>query len=68
MAKSSAEAIKELLEAQKLDISQLVKTQYYTLLLSKRLVEVNVGALDRAEVNLRSAQGFFQVGTQPSPS
>jgi outer membrane protein TolC len=65
VAKSSAEAIKEVLEAQKLDISQLVKTQYYTLLLSKRLVEVNVGALDRAEVNLRSAQGFFQVGTQP---
>ncbi len=52
-------------ETQKLDISQLVKTQYYTLLLSKRLVEVNVTALERAEVNLRSAQGFFQVGTQP---
>jgi outer membrane protein len=65
VAKSSAEALKEVLEAQKLDISQLVKTQYYTLLLSKRLVEVNLAALDRAEVNLRSAQGFFQVGTQP---
>lgn len=65
VAKSSAEALKEALEAQKLDISQLVKTQYYTLLLSKRLVEVNVTALERAEVNLRSAQGFFQVGTQP---
>jgi len=45
--------------------SQLVKTQYFTLLLSKRLVQVNLAALDRAEVNLRSAQGFFQVGTQP---
>lgn len=65
VAKSSAEVLKEVLEAQKLDIAQLVKTQYYTLLLSKRLVEVNVTALDRAEVNLRSAQGFFQVGTQP---
>jgi outer membrane protein len=65
VAKSSAEALKEVLEAQKLDISQLVKTQYNTLLLSKRLVEVNLAALDRAEVNLRSAQGFFQVGTQP---
>jgi outer membrane protein len=65
VAKSSAEALKEVLEAQKLDISQLVKTQYYTLLLSKRLVEVNLAALERAEVNLRSAQGFFQVGTQP---
>jgi outer membrane protein len=65
VAKSNAQAIKELLEGQKLDISLLVKTQYFTLLLSKRLVEVNLAALDRAEVNLRSAQGFFQVGTQP---
>jgi outer membrane protein TolC len=65
VAKSTAEAIKEVLEAQKLDISQLVKTQYFTLLLSKRLVQVNLAALERAEVNLRSAQGFFQVGTQP---
>lgn len=64
-AKSTAESFKEQMEAQKLDISQLVKTQYFTLLLSKRLVEVNVAALDRAEVNLRSAKGFFQVGTQP---
>ena len=65
VAKSTAEALKEVLEAQKLDISQLVKTQYFTLLLSKRLVQVNLAALERAEVNLRSAQGFFQVGTQP---
>ena len=65
VAKYTADAIKEVLEAQKLDISQLVKTQYFTLLLSKRLVQVNVAALERAEVNLRSAQGFFQVGTQP---
>jgi outer membrane protein TolC len=65
VAKSSAQALKEVLEAQKLDIAQLVKTQYFTLLLSKRLVEVNLAALDRAEVNLRSARGFFQVGTQP---
>jgi outer membrane protein len=64
-AKSNAQATKEALEGQKLDIAQLVKTQYFTLLLSKRLVEVNLAALDRAEVNLRSAQGFFQVGTQP---
>jgi len=65
VAKYNADAVKELLETQKLDISQLVKTQYFTLLLSKRLVQVNLAALERAEVNLRSAQGFFQVGTQP---
>lgn len=65
VAKSTAGALKEVLEGQKLDVAQLVKTQYFTLLLSKRLVQVNLAALDRAEVNLRSAQGFFQVGTQP---
>jgi outer membrane protein len=65
VAKYTADAVKELLETQKLDIAQLVKTQYFTLLLSKRLVQVNLAALERAEVNLRSAQGFFQVGTQP---
>lgn len=65
VAKSNAQATKELLEGQKLDIAQLVKTQYFTLLLSKRLVEVNLAALDRADINLRSAHGFFQVGTQP---
>jgi outer membrane protein TolC len=65
VAKSNAGALKEVLEGQKLDVAQLVKTQYFTLLLSKRLVQVNLAALDRAEVNLRSAQGFFQVGTQP---
>lgn len=64
-AKFNADSLKELLEAQKLDIAQLVKVQYFTLLLAKRLVEVNVTALDRAEINLRSARGFFQVGTQP---
>ena len=64
-AKSTAESVKETLETQKLDISQLVKTQYFTLLLSQRLVTVNEAALDRAEINLRSAKGFFDVGTQP---
>src|SRR5689334_14167650 len=56
VAKSSAVALKEVLESQKLDISQLVKTQYFTLLLSKRLVQVNLAALDRAEVNLANAR------------
>ncbi len=42
-----------------------VKTSYFTLLLAKRLVGVNTAALDRAQLNLRSAQGFYSVGTQP---
>ncbi len=64
-ARSNADVFRGNLETQKLDIVQLVKVQYFVLLLSKRLVEVNLAALDRAEINLRSAQGFFSVGTQP---
>jgi outer membrane protein len=44
---------------------RLVKEAYYGLALSNRLVQVNQQALDRALVNLRSAKGFFDVGTQP---
>ena len=42
-----------------------VKTSLFTLLLAKRLVGVNTAALDRALLNLKSAQGFYSVGTQP---
>jgi outer membrane protein len=35
------------------------------LLLALRLVKVNEAALDRANLNLRSARGFFEVGTRP---
>ena len=60
-AKSSAEDV----EIQKDETVRLVKTGYFTLLLNERLVEVNQAALERALVNLRSAKGFFDVGTQP---
>jgi outer membrane protein len=60
-AKSSAENV----EIQKQDTVRLVKEAYYSLVLSNRLVQVNQQALDRALVNLRSAKGFFDVGTQP---
>jgi outer membrane protein len=60
-AKSSAENV----EIQKQDTVRLVKEAYYSLVLSNRLVTVNQQALDRALVNLRSAKGFFDVGTQP---
>jgi len=60
-AKSSAENV----EIQKQDSVRLVKEAYYSLALSNRLVVVSQQALDRALVNLRSAKGFFDVGTQP---
>jgi outer membrane protein len=63
-AKSSAEDV----EIQKQETVRLVKEGYYGLALSNRLVQVNQQALDRALVNLRSAKGFFDVGTQPKSS
>jgi len=63
-AKSSAEDV----EIQKQETVRLVKEGYYFLALSNRLVQVSQQALDRALVNLRSAKGFFDVGTQPKSS
>jgi outer membrane protein len=60
-AKSSAEDV----EIQKQEAVRLVKETYYNLALSNRLVQVSQAQLDRALVNLRSAKGFFDVGTQP---
>jgi outer membrane protein TolC len=64
-ARSSAEGFRQAVELQRQTIALNVKTSYFTLLLAKRLVGVNIQALDRAELNLRSARGFFEVGTQP---
>jgi outer membrane protein len=64
-AKASAQAFREQAEIQK-DLTVLaVKEGYFNLLLSLRLVRVNEAALDRANLNLRSARGFFEVGTRP---
>jgi TolC family type I secretion outer membrane protein len=41
------------------------KQAYYQLLQARRLVGVADAAVDRAELNLRSARGFFDVGTKP---
>jgi outer membrane protein len=64
-AKASAKSSAEDVEIQKDESVRLVKTGYFNLILNERLVEVNQAALERALVNLRSAKGFFDVGTQP---
>jgi outer membrane protein len=64
-ARAGATAVREQAEIQK-DLTVLaVKEAYFTLLLSQRLVGVNEAALERANLNLRSARGFFDVGTRP---
>jgi outer membrane protein len=64
-AKANSEFAREAVELQKDLIALAVKQSYYGLLLASRLVVVNAQALDRADLNLRSAQGFFDVGTRP---
>ncbi len=42
-----------------------VRTTYYQLLQARRLVAVADAQVTRADLNLRSARGFFEVGTKP---
>ncbi len=46
-------------------VVQNVRAAYFGLLQARRLVGVAEAAVTRAELNLRSAQGFFDVGTKP---
>ncbi len=64
-AKANSEFARESVELQRDLIALAVKQSYYNLLLANRLVVVNAQALDRADLNLRSAKGFFEVGTRP---
>src|SRR5439155_291934 len=45
--------------------SLTVKEAYTNTLFSQRLIRVQEQAVERAELNLRSAKGFFDVGTRP---
>jgi TolC family type I secretion outer membrane protein len=46
-------------------VVQNVRQAYFNLLQARRLVGVADAALARSELNLRSARGFFEVGTKP---
>lgn len=46
-------------------VVQNVRQSYFNVLASRRLVAVADAALARSELNLRSARGFFDVGTKP---
>lgn len=46
-------------------VVQNVRQSYFSLLQARRLVGVADAALARSEQNLRSARGFFEVGTKP---
>jgi TolC family type I secretion outer membrane protein len=46
-------------------VVQNVRQAYFGVLQARRLVSVADASLARAELNLRSARGFFEVGTKP---
>src|SRR2546426_10924639 len=60
-----AEVAVEDVELQRQLISLTVKEAYTNTLFSQRLIRVQEQAQERAELNLRSARGFFEVGTRP---
>jgi outer membrane protein len=64
-ARKLAEVSAEGVELQTQLIALAVKEAYTNILLAQRLIRVQQAALDRAELNLNSAKGFYDVGTQP---
>src|SRR5260370_5926827 len=60
-----AEVAVEAIELQRQLIALAVKEAYTNSLLGQRLIKANQQALDRADLNLRSAKSFFEVGTRP---
>ncbi len=69
---ASVDAARKLAEVSRFDIElqrQLVtlavKEAYTNTLFAQRLIKVQRQALERADLNLRSVRGFFEVGTRP---
>jgi outer membrane protein len=65
VARKLAEVSAEGVEVQRQLIALAVKEAYTNILLAQRLIRVQEQALERAELNLSSAKGFLDVGTQP---
>ena len=64
-ARKLADVALEDVELQRQLITQSVKQAYTNINFAQRLILVNEQALRRADLNLRSARGFFEVGTRP---
>jgi outer membrane protein TolC len=64
-ARRLAEQAQEDVELQRQLITLTVKESFININFARRLIRVQEQALERADLNLRSAQGFFEVGTRP---
>jgi outer membrane protein len=65
VARRLAEFALEDTELQRQLVTQTVKESFTNINFAQRLIRVNEQALQRADLNLRSARGFFEVGTRP---
>ena len=65
VARKLSEVALEDVELQRQLITQTVKQAYTNINFAQRLQRVAQQSLERAELNLRSARGFFDVGTRP---
>jgi outer membrane protein len=64
-ARKLAEVSAEGVELQRQIIALTVKEAYTNTAFSQRLIRVQEQAVERAELNLESAKGFLEAGTQP---
>lgn len=64
-ARKLSEVALEDVELQRQLIVDQVKEAYTNILFAQRLIRVAEQSLERANLNLRSAKGFFEVGTRP---
>jgi outer membrane protein len=65
VARRVADSALEDTELQRQLVTQTVKESFTNINFAQRLIRVNEQALQRSELNLRSARGFFEVGTRP---
>ena len=64
-ARKLADIALEDTELQRQLVTQTIKEAFTNINFAARLIQVNLQALERADLNLRSARGFFEVGTRP---
>jgi outer membrane protein TolC len=64
-ARKLAEVSRQDIELQRQLVTLAVKEAYINTLFAQRLIRVQRQALERAELNLKSVQGFYDVGTRP---
>lgn len=64
-ARRLAEVAQENVELQRQLITLTVKESFININFARRLILVQEQSLERANLNLRSARGFFEVGTRP---